>query len=178
MYVILVSCCAFNPNTYESAEYEKGPPAQYPAIALIVNDGKVRSLREKDVHEGIKEALLKSELFLGVSTNSRYSPFSFEIVVDENNNENDALNTVKLFVSAATLFLVPLVYDRQFNMSVLIKYKNKKIIEYEYVIKGKETGSLAHDPIIRTKQAMSVLISYLLRDIEKDRVFELQKIKT
>jgi hypothetical protein len=177
MQAVLLSACAVNPNTYERVEYKKGPPAKYPPIELIINDGNVRSLREGDYHEGIIEALVESELFLGLSTSNGYSPFLFEIEVDEKNDEHDVSNTVKIFASAATLFLVPMVYDMQFNMRASIKYKNKVIAEYEYVIKGRETGSLIHDPIVRTKQAMSVLISYLLRDLQNDTLFDLQKIK-
>ncbi|CAB5504648.1 hypothetical protein [Bathymodiolus thermophilus thioautotrophic gill symbiont] len=175
--VLLLSACESS-QIYQKAPYKTNIAKKYPAVSIIVNDGLYDSFKQVHMHQGIVKSLRKANVFKRISVNNNtITSFTFDIRIQENSEEN----FVGIMILALTLGLIPTERKRHFDMDVTILYKNSILKKLHYSTDGTELLYIGNNFATTIHQAMDSLVSYLLSDIEKEKVFEgtsiLKKIK-
>jgi hypothetical protein len=175
--VLLLSACESN-QIYQKAQYKANITDKYPVVSIVINDGLYSSPHQAHMYQGIVKSLRKANVFKRINVNSNTgNSFVFDIRVKENSKNN----FFSIMVFASTLGLIPVENHRHFDMDVVILYKNSVIKKFHYSVDGIELLHVGINFTATIHQAMDSLVSYLLRDIEKEKVFEdtdiLKKIK-
>jgi hypothetical protein len=175
--VLLLFACESN-QIYQKAQYKANITDKYPVVSIVINDGLYSSLHQAHMYQGIVKSLRKANVFKRINVNSNTgNSFVFDIRVKENSKNN----FFSIMVFASTLGLIPVENHRHFDMDVVILYKNSVIKKFHYSVDGIELLHVGINFTATIYQAMDSLVSYLLRDIEKEKVFEdtdiLKKIK-
>lgn len=173
MAVLMSACATVRHN--EKVEYEKSE-VKYPPISLVVNGGSATTGKEIDFQYALFKALAESQMFLGISNDEKYSPFTLEIEINDKNEERGGENTAKAWLGVFSLMLIPITLEHQFNMNAVLKYKGVVVELYSYTVHRKQLISLFKKKEMTRYIGAEVLISHLLRDLAKDKVFSVKKI--
>ncbi len=175
----ILGCAAQQP--FELSEYDKSQSRIYPAISILLNDGKINSesnctnstcyyYRNND-DKFVLTALRGSTLFERVDINNPYSEVSFDITFSDNFAGSEKAEYAKLLLYAGTLGVVPTTSAKSSSFEVTIIKKDKVIKKYQYEASYTETNSILIDPQSGSENVVRYFTSLLLSDIEKDRLF-------
>jgi hypothetical protein len=181
---------------FTAAEFDSS--ARYPAISLSVNtkfksftgpiatdwrkSGSAIIYRQQNVtmnstqrfRDAIVNAFRDSKVFPEVSTSPIVKRAGYSIEITQTGEGDDPeLTYYSVMASAATLFVVPYVRTISVDMTARIFSDGQEIGHYTYTIGGQffdNWVSLLTHPDDLWKATANTLLSYILRDLERDKL--------
>lgn len=165
-------------------EYETSGRPFYPSISVLVNDGYVRTssgcYSGAGCHTYVDatskftiDELRASGLFERVDTNNASARYKLFIHVDRKPRESEAVQFMKVMVSAGSLLVIPMVHKNHYVATFELVDGETLLARFDYDVPVDEEWNLLMPHLdVYKKGAMKSLVSGFLKDLEQHDVFD------